>query len=191
MLTHHPVQRHPQAATSHLVKASVVTYMVILSGGVVWCAGFILAPVLVSWGGAWGIIGSSLYQFFHPICHQLEGRSFHVLGKPLAVCIRCSSVYVAFLSGTLLFPLVGDFTRTLWSRRDTLLYAVLPMVVDVVMDELGIHSSTEVTRLITGTVFGVVVSFYIIPTAQQAVQELVSASRFFSPSEVKKGSLHA
>lgn len=188
---HRPAWRNPQAAFSHLVKTSVVTYLIILGGGVVWCVGLIAAPVLVSQGGGWGILGSSLYQFFHPICHQLEGRSFHMLGKPLAVCIRCSSVYVAFLAGTLLFPLVVDFTRTLWSRRDVLLYAVLPMVVDVALDEFGIHSSTGITRLITGALFGIVVPFYIIPTAQEAVQELVSAARFFSPSDVKKGSLHA
>lgn len=173
------------------MRPSFVTYLVILGGGVLWCAGLVLAPVLLSEGGVPGLLGGSLYQFFHPICHQLEGRSFHILGEPVAVCIRCSSIYFAFLAGTVLFPLVGQFTRTICSRGDLLMYAVLPMVVDVLLDELGIHSSTGITRMITGTVFGFVVPFYIIPTAQEAVEELLSASRFFSPSAVKKGSLHA
>lgn len=137
------------------------------------------------------MIGGWLYQFFHPICHQLEGRSLHVFGKPLAVCTRCSSIYFAFLAGTLLFPVLERHLRAVCSRRDLLLYAVLPMVVDVVLDELGVHASSGATRMITGTLFGLVVPFCIIPTAQEAVQELVSASRFFSPSAVKKGSLHA
>jgi hypothetical protein len=78
-----------------------------------------------------------------------------------------------------------------YARRSILLWSLLPMVVDVVLDETTIHPSTAVTRLVTGLLFGTIIPFYIIPSAQEAVQEIVSSSRFFSSSVAKKGSLHA
>ena len=65
------------------------------------------------------------------------------------------------------------------------------MLVDVALDECGVHAASGATRLITGGLFGVVVPFYIIPAAQEAMYELLAASRFFTPPEAKKGSIHA
>src|SRR5262249_2651061 len=31
-------------------------------------------------------------------CHQQPARSWHVAGEPLAVCIRCTSIYFGFLA---------------------------------------------------------------------------------------------
>jgi uncharacterized membrane protein len=72
-----------------------------------------------------------------------------------------------------------------------LIVSILPLLADGVLDMLGVHTSTEATRLLTGSFFGVVVPFYIIPAAQEAMQEILAASRFFPPSDVKKGSTHA
>ena len=33
------------------------------------------------------------YAAFSPFCHQYADRSWHLLGEPLAVCIRCLGVY--------------------------------------------------------------------------------------------------
>jgi uncharacterized membrane protein len=133
----------------------------------------------------------TLYQPFHTICHQLTERSIHVLGTPLAVCMRCSAIYFGFLFGTILYLPMRSFGVLITERRVLLIVSILPLLADVVLDVLGVHASTGATRLMTGSLFGAVVPFYIIPAAQEATQELLAASRFFSPSGVKKGSIHA
>ena len=54
----------------------------------VWMAAIVAAPLLeLDW----------VYTFFSRICHQYAERSFHLAGAPLAVCIRCTSIYAGFL----------------------------------------------------------------------------------------------
>jgi uncharacterized membrane protein len=171
----------------HVVKTSVITYLLILGGAVLWCVALVLPPLLLSAGGAWGIVGLALYHPFHTICHQLAERSMCVLGAPLAVCMRCSAIYFGFLLGTLLYLPMRSFGVSITERRSLLIVSLLPLFVDAVLDVLGVHASTVTTRLITGSLFGVVVPFYVIPAAQEAMQQLLTASRFFVPSDVKKG----
>ncbi|MBM2841644.1 MAG: hypothetical protein HW412_2172 [Bacteroidetes bacterium] len=167
------------------------TYVIVLSGGLLWCALILLAPVFASLGGFLVFAGDVLYRFFHGICHQLDDRSFHIFGKPLAVCIRCLSIYAGFLAGTLVFPFVKRFVHTIFSKRAVLLWSLVPTVVDVALDALGILDSTTSSRLITGTMFGTVVVFFIIPAAQEAMHELAAGVRPFLRHESKKGFLHA
>jgi uncharacterized membrane protein len=172
------------------VRSSVITYLLILGGTILWCVALVLPPLLLSAGGAWGVAGIALYQPFHTICHQLAERSIYVLGAPLAVCMRCSAIYFGFLFGTILYLPARFFGVSITGGRVLLVVSILPLLADVVLDVLGVHASTGATRLITGSLFGVVVPFYVIPAAQEAMQELLAASRFFIPS-VRKGSIHA
>ena len=173
------------------MKTSTATYLAILAGATLWCLTIVLSPLLLSAGGGWTDVGKILHSAFHSICHQLADRSLHIDGEPLAVCIRCSAIYFGFLVGTILYVPASSLRISLVDNRAILLASVVPMVVDVILDSIGIHASTPVTRLVTGSVFGLVVPFDIIPTAQSAVQELLAASRSITPSDTRKGPLHA
>ncbi len=87
------------------------TYAFILGGATLWCGAIVLAPAFAAWQSLPPWVSSLLYRFFDPVCHQIDGRSFHLLGFPLAVCSRCSSVYLAFLAGALLYPLIYDIDQ--------------------------------------------------------------------------------
>jgi uncharacterized membrane protein len=186
---------HRQTTTlvrpGQFVRTSVATYLVILVSAVCWCVALLFPPLLLAAGGGWREAGFVLYQPFHSICHQLTGRSFTMFGAPLAVCIRCSAIYFGFLFGTLLYLPLRPHIASMVQKRWPLIFSVFPMIVDVVLDMLGVHASTGATRLITGMLFGVVVPFYIIPAAQEAMHELLTASRFFAHADIKKGSIHA
>lgn len=167
------------------------TYIIVLSGALLWCAMILLAPVLAMLGGLPGLMGDVLYRIFHSICHQLDDRSFHVLGKPLGVCIRCVSIYVGFLSGTIVYPVVWRPAHRIVFKRAVLLWSLIPMLLDVALDTVGIHDSTIFTRIITGTMFGVVVPFFLIPVAEEAMKDFPIYSLPFLRYGSKKGSLHA
>ena len=110
-----------------------LTYAVILSGTALWCALIVLAPAAMSSRGFVPLAGI-LYALFSPLCHQIDARSFHLFGAPLAVCGRCSAVYFGFLSGTIAYPLAGDLLRSARPGRTFLLVALAPMLLDGPMD---------------------------------------------------------
>lgn len=155
-----------------------ITYTVILFCTFVWCATIFLAPYLESLSSPFAGL---VYRAFHPICHQLPERSFHVFGEKLAVCSRCSAIYLAFLIGVLAYPFVGRLTnassRYAAPSRTVLLLALIPMVIDVGLDFLAIHESSFVTRTITGALFGIVIPFFIVPAALEGVEQIAASKR--------------
>ncbi len=155
---------------------SRLTYLIIASGAAVWCSCLILAPLFVTSSSAFQSVGALLYQFFHGICHQIDGHSFHVFSKPLVVCSRCSAIYFAFLAATILYPAIRKIGRIDFPPRFVLVVSVLPMLLDVLAGFLGVHDVTNLTRAVTGAIFGGVLPFFVIPIATEAFTQLL-----FSP----------
>lgn len=171
--------------------ASDRTYFLLLGGAALWCAAIVAGPLCAAENGLVEVAGVVLYKFFHPICHQLDDRSFHILGKPLAVCVRCTAIYTGFLFGIVLYPCIARRVRESALLRAVVLWSVVPMLLDIMLNEVGVHDSTTFTRCITGAIFGVIVPLTIIPAAQEGVQELLAAFHRYSPSDVSKGQSHA
>jgi uncharacterized membrane protein len=158
------------------MRLSTLTYALILAAVLLWCGGILLAPLCVAEGGSAAPLGRAFYQVYHGICHQTPDRSFHLLGHPLGVCVRCSSIYFAFLAGTILFPFLPAFFRRTASSRAVLAAALLPMLVDATWIGSGLYHTSTLTRMITGGVFGLLVSLVLLPLALQAVHELRSTA---------------
>ena len=68
------------------------THTALQAGAAVWCFAILAAPLFHL---------EPVYKFFSLICHQIPDRSWHLHGEPLAVCIRCASIYFGFLAGLL------------------------------------------------------------------------------------------
>jgi uncharacterized membrane protein len=167
------------------MRLSVVTYVVIVLAVVVWCGGIVLAPLCCTGGERALGADQALYQFYHPICHQLPERSLVLAGHPLGVCSRCTSIYFAFLLGTLLFPFFRSIRQASLPPRWLLIVAAVPMLVDATWVGSWFYDVTMLTRMISGSLFGLVLPFFLLPTALQAVREL------FSNMDHQKGFSHA
>ena len=134
-------------------------------------AAIVLAP-LAAHGGL--RCAAVLYTIFSPHCHQIPERCFHITGHPLAVCARCLGVYLGFFLGALIYP------WTPWHRRDALpsLAALavfsLPMALDVAGNLFQFWTSPLGLRLAAGGVWGIILPWYFIPGAAEAVLMLKS-----------------
>lgn len=53
---------------------------------------------------------------FSLACHQLPERSFHWFGSPLAVCQRCTGLYLGFALGVVAWPHLPAGVRRLATR---------------------------------------------------------------------------
>ena len=137
-----------------------------------WCVAIVAAPMLSSSGSTSHAAGSLIYEGFSKICHQIDERSFHIAGLKLGVCVRCSSIYFGFLAMLILLPILFPLQRLRIPSIRWLLVAFTPMLIDVVLNDTGIQTSTLSSRLITGVMVGAVLPLYIVPSLLEAVAQI-------------------
>jgi len=144
-----------------------------------WCIGILAAPLLKHVG--WTQSADVLYAFFSRVCHQDDARSFHIEGEKIGVCVRCSAIYFGFFLGLITLPLVRALKRKNVPTKGFFLFAVLPMVVDVILNAMGIQASTTITRVITGALFGMSMPWLVVPIFIEACLQLTLRNNNHSP----------
>lgn len=157
----------------------------------------ILAPVLYHWG--YDGPAALIHAVFHPLCHQLPERSFFLfgpsvtysydalaallgqgsvpqrwvgspaLGFKMAVCERDIAVYGSMVLAGIAFNWLRRL-RPLSVRQFLLL--IVPMAVDGGGQFIGLWSSTWLTRVITGALFGVACIGLTYPYLEQGMSEV-------------------
>jgi uncharacterized membrane protein len=152
----------------------IFTFLVAL-----WCAGILAAPLLAHAGMHRS--ADMVYSVYSRICHQNDASSFHVEGEKFGVCIRCSAIYFGFLMGLLFMLPLGAVTRLRIPKPMLMIAVILPMVVDAVLNDAGLHASTTMTRVATGLLFGGVMPWCIVPLLIEACLQLIHKKKIPSP----------
>ncbi len=152
-------------------------YFAILIFTFTWIILIFLAPVFLELGGIFGKISSFIYLFFSTVCHQNDSRSFHILEHKLGVCSRCVSIYAGFFAGTSLYPLKYKLNNINPPSIFFLVFGLLILLADVILDNLGIMENTFLSRSVTGFVIGILLPLYIIPGFVKFFYELHSYLR--------------
>jgi len=118
------------------------------------CALILAAPVLAR--HSCHSVASVLYFFFSPLCHQIPARSFKLCGYPLAVCHRCSGIYLGMFLGTFF----GNRTiqNCMNARRVLVLCAIVPISLDALASFAGFWTGFALIRFSTGLLFGTLIS---------------------------------
>jgi uncharacterized membrane protein len=152
----------------------IFTFLVAL-----WCAGILAAPLLAHAGMHRS--ADMVYSIYSRICHQNDASSFHVEGEKFGVCIRCSAIYFGFLMGLLFMLPLGAVTRLRIPKPMLMIAVILPMVVDAVLNDAGLHASSTMTRVATGLLFGGVMPWCIVPLLIEACLQLIHKKKIPSP----------
>ena len=141
-------------------KAKIsLLYFATLAGIVMLIGSLFLAPYSKCRSPA---ISGFLYALFSPTCHQMPSRCFFVYGYPLTVCARCLGIYCGFLLGTLVLPFFNGLSNTNVPKAKTFILLSLPIVSDAAGNFLGIWSSPNWIRLLTGILWGIALPFYFL-----------------------------
>jgi uncharacterized membrane protein len=178
-ITHHAIYWYPPLPlASHSIFSYLLPkffmrpntpYRLLIVFVVLWCIPILLPPVLNAVGA--GSLSPALYQFFSRICHQDENRSIHLLGYPLGVCARCSAIYFGFFIGTIA---TGFWRFNRKNFRMLFILILLPRALDVLLDALGMHQTTMLTRIITGLIFGIGSGMLLTPLLVEGIMTLRS-----------------
>jgi uncharacterized membrane protein len=165
------------------VRRAWAAWGLTLAGVVVTVGAIVLAPVLRAHGDV--ALAQIAYEVFRAACHQIPERSFHLEGYPMAVCARCTGLYVGGLLGVSVYPLVRPLTRVEMPWRGWLLLAALPTTVDFALGFFGVWENTHLSRFLTASLLGVVAAFYIVPGAVDL--SLTPWRQFFRPQTSREG----
>jgi uncharacterized membrane protein len=125
----------------------------------VWLGGILLAPYLKSRSSPWAGLAYFVYK---PVCHQIAGRSLSCFGQPLAVCARCTGIYLGFLAGLGIYPLVRGWRRPRLPSGRAFLWFSIPIALDTAANVLGLWNTSGAVRLATGIIWGLILPFYVL-----------------------------
>lgn len=137
----------------------VLIYSVTLIGILAWIGLIFLAPYLKSQSSPFS---GFVYTIFSPTCHQIPSRCFYAFGHPLAVCARCLGIYCGFLLGILIFPFMQGFDSPALPKAKTFVLLSIPIALDAAVNLLGVWTSPDWVRFLTGIVWGLILPFYYL-----------------------------
>ncbi|MBT8400672.1 MAG: DUF2085 domain-containing protein [Rhodothermia bacterium] len=120
--------------------------------------------------------GKLIMSGFRKVCHQLPSRSFQIGETQVALCHRCVGIYAAIPLAILLFGVLRRWEgfigrHPVW----TIGASLMPMGIDWGADVVGIWSNTPTSRLVTGTVFGVVAGYFLARAVVNAAKPTTDA----------------
>lgn len=147
-----------------------LAYTAVLFLSLLWCSLFISVPFLAEGSPASRKISVIITLFFSPVCHQAPDRSFHLWCHPMAVCARCTGIYVGFLVGILIHPLFRRWQRGVPPPRWVLGVGILPTGMEILLSRVGVAQFNLFFRSVTGLILGTVVAFYVIPAVFDLVK---------------------
>jgi uncharacterized membrane protein len=111
-------------------------------------------------------LAAMVYAAGSLLCHQLPERSFHWHGAQLAVCARCTGIYLGTCSAAVLAPLPpSTYARWTGSRRRAgwlLATAAAPTVATVMVEWAGWWSPSSIVRAATGVLLGVAGAILVV-----------------------------
>jgi uncharacterized membrane protein len=160
----------------------------------------LLAPILMNAG--WTTPAKIIYTVYRPACHQRPERSFFFggpqivyspeelvaagldlnplaqeignerIGWKVAYCERDVAIYgTIFLTG-LIFGAVRRWRKTWLLPFRYYIPFVVPMAIDGGLQLFGFYESTWITRLITGTIFGVGTVLFAYPYLDEGMRDV-------------------
>jgi uncharacterized membrane protein len=105
-------------------------------------------------------LSATVYVIGSFICHQRPERSFHLAGLQLPVCARCLGLYAGAAIGSVTALGLGRIREP----RTIAVIAIIPLLVSLVVEWLGVSPLSNVLRAVTGVVAGSVVAAVVLAT---------------------------
>ncbi len=161
-------------------RRPLIMWSLVVVGAFFFVGLLVAAPLAQANGLQW--FSFAIYEAFSHVCHQTSERSFYIAGYPLAVCTRCTGLYVGFAAAVAFYPVMTSLKRTHAPERKWLFIAAAPLAIDFALGFFGIWENSHLSRLLTGALLGAVSVFFILP----GLVQLSVYQRMFGPRSAKQ-----
>lgn len=148
-----------EAKPSEPRRTVLLTYLITTMAFLLWLGGIMLAPYLRSRASPWAGL---VYSIYSPVCHQVPDRSLLCFGQPLAVCARCTGIYLGFWLGLALYPVLRGWRSISLPPARVFFIVSAPIVLDTAANFLRFWNTTTAVRLATGVLWGTILPFYFV-----------------------------
>lgn len=128
--------------------------IVILLVSILWIAGF-LSPLYIHQTGITQIFIKRLYA---PVCHQLTDRCLDMGHGHFLVCARCTGIYIGWTLGIGIS--LSGYVRKARLSSQWLLYAAVPIVLDIIFYHAGLYPYQKSVAFLTGFLTGGIISVF-------------------------------
>jgi len=150
----HSIARPPGGRISGRVIVGALA-----ASAVAWMTLVVLAPDLPP------AVAAIVYGIGGVVCHQRPERSFHWHGAQLAVCARCTGIYLGACTTAILAPLPPTWYAG-WAGPPAriarlLAVAALPMAMTLAAEWTGVWMPSSIARAVTGVVLGAAVALVV------------------------------
>ncbi|MBN1151436.1 DUF2085 domain-containing protein [candidate division WOR-3 bacterium] len=111
-----------------------------------------------------------LYKVF---CHGIPDRCPHFFGYPAVVCFRCTGIDLGFFfSGSILYPALRRFVNPeAWYVHLAFISITSWLIfLEWLGEFLGLITSLEPVRLVSGLLFSISVSIFLFFVAENVIQ---------------------
>lgn len=137
-----------------------------LSALIIWNIG-IFSPCFL---GKDNLLAHHLIKFIYsPVCHQNAERSFACNHLQFMVCARCTGIYF----GAMIAIFFNLLPVSISISKRFLFYSALPMIIDVLMLNLGVYQYIKLLAFITGNIFGASVFIFIFEIIKDYFLEII------------------
>lgn len=115
-------------------------------------------------------LASAFWHLGGLLCHQLPERSPQFQGAVFPQCFRCAGLYLALLCSFTYLTANGGWQRRLPDLRCALwvLPLTIPLMVDGWANMIGLWSSPDWVRALTGVGVGLVLPVLLVPLGHQS-----------------------
>lgn len=102
-----------------------------------------------------------------PLCNRIPERAPHIFGYCFVLCYRCTFIFLGFLITLFIIRNITNITITkAW-------VLLLPMIIDGGIQTFMGVESTNLRRIITGTIFGIGMAVFVKWGWQKVDQKLL------------------
>jgi len=123
-----------------------------------WVAAVVLAP-------------GAVFPIAHFVCHQRTDRSFFFDGHQLAVCARCTGIYVgAAVAVPVALAFAGPLARS--RARALLVLGALPTAITWTLEVAGVAPFSNAVRCIAGVPLGFAAAWLVFATLSQRSSDI-------------------
>jgi uncharacterized membrane protein len=141
------------------------------AAAIAWMTAILIAPLAIGSSRPAAALGAAcMYSAGAAVCHQLPERSFHIAGRTMPVCARCTGLYAAAALAAPIALLAATSLTAARARRIAFV-AALPTLITWSIEHLGFAHLSNLTRFAAALPLGFAAAWLVMGVVRRPMTD--------------------